>query len=333
MSRNLCILDVGARDGLGEPWASFYQKQIDSILVEPDPIEAKRLKSKMEECSSTGCINMVLPYALWDHSDGVSLNINKSPGTSSVFIANKNELEKYPESSRFITISSLDLPSKTIDQLATDNIINCLDFMKVDVQGGELQVIRGGREFLKNNLIGLEVEVEFLEMYKNQPLFSDVEKYIRTELGLELWDIKKYYWKYSSKKNDSASTKGRVIFADALFFRPLSSLEEWLSAFTRDEAYEKTHMLLLTLSAYGYYDYMLQILESAELKPYLSDKTKRYFTKFLDKNNKQWISNKYKSFLIYKVFYTLAKLFEPNYNGWSAADPLLGNKKKWKFWW
>jgi len=329
MPRKLSILDVGARGGLGEPWTLFGQDQIDSILVEPDPVEAINLQQN--ENSSVN--NKVLPFALWDHDTGVSININKSPATSSVFKANKSQLQQYPESDRFNSEKTIELPSKTIDQLFDQGVLRCLDFMKIDVQGGELHVIRGGKEFLKNNLIGIEVEVEFIEMYENQPLFSDVENYIRTELGLELWDLKKYYWKYSTERNDSCSPKGKLVFADAIFFRPLNGLSEWLSGFTLVKASEKIHMLLLVLSVYGYYDYMQRIIESKEFKCYIDDKTRVFFTRFLEKNNKQLVSDRYKSFFIYKVFHTLAKMFEPNHHGWAKAEPILGNKKKWKFWW
>ena len=44
--------------------------------------------------------------------------------------------------------------------------------MKIDAQGSELNILEGGEKFLKNNLIGLQIEVEFNEIYKGQPLFN-----------------------------------------------------------------------------------------------------------------------------------------------------------------
>ena len=328
MPRKMIVLDVGARGGLCEPFSDFDKSVITPILVEPDKDEAKRL-SRLKDNES----EIILPYALWDKSGELTLNINKSPGTSSIYKSNFKELDNFPESDRFLNEKRVKLEGKTIDELAANGVINDVDFMKVDIQGGELQVIHGGGEFLKDNLIGIEVEVEFLEMYKNQPLFGDVEKYIRTNLGLELWDIKKYYWKYKTKKNMSTSTKGRVIFADALFIRPLTDIDDWLSEFTLEKASQKLYMLMLTLSAYGYYDYIEALLESEVGIKHLDIESHKHFSDFLKKNDNQIVKNKYKSFFVYKIFYTLAKLFEPNHHGWSSADPLLGNKKKYKFWW
>ena len=208
----MLVLDVGARDGLCEPFSNFDKSTVTPILVEPDKDEAKRL-SKVKDNDS----EIILPYALWDKSGELTLNINKSPGTSSIFKPNFEELDKFPECDRFLNEKKVKLEGKTICELVANGVINDIDFMKVDVQGGELQVIRGGGEFLKDNLIGIEVEVEFLEMYKNQPLFGDVEKYIRTHLGLELWDIKKYYWKYKTKKIWAHQLKGELFLLMCFF--------------------------------------------------------------------------------------------------------------------
>ncbi|MHB8108395.1 MAG: hypothetical protein ACYDHW_00010 [Syntrophorhabdaceae bacterium] len=56
-------------------------------------------------------------------------------------------------------------------------------------------------------------------MYENQPLFSDVDKLMRDVFGLELQDLRKTYWKYPEGLA-VGTTKGRLIFGDALYFRP-----------------------------------------------------------------------------------------------------------------
>ena len=94
-----------------------------------------------------------------------------------------------------------------------------------------------------------------------------------------------------------ASTKGRVIFADVLFFRPLTGIDDWLSEFTLENANEKLYMLLLTLSAYGYYDYIEVLLESEVGMKYLDVESHKHFSDFLEKNDNQLVKNKYKSFV------------------------------------
>lgn len=62
-----------------------------------------------------------------------------------------------------------------LDDLLGDQVI---DYIKIDVQGGELAVFQGAERLLANTLV-IHTEVEFVEMYENQPLFSDVDQYLR----------------------------------------------------------------------------------------------------------------------------------------------------------
>ena len=46
--------------------------------------------------------------------------------------------------------------------------------MKIDTQGHELPILKGSVDYLYN-AIGLEIEVEFAQLYRNQPLFNQVD--------------------------------------------------------------------------------------------------------------------------------------------------------------
>ena len=101
---------------------------------------------------------------------------------------------QFDDSQRFKAKNKITVSTKTIDDLDFNGKLTDVDFMKIDVQGAELDVLKGGVNYLKNNLVGLESEVEFSSMYQDQPLFSELEIFVRQELGLELWDIRKTYW-------------------------------------------------------------------------------------------------------------------------------------------
>ena len=70
------------------------------------------------------------------------------------------------------------IPTIRLDDV--DEIKN-IDYLKIDIQGGELEVFKNGVNLLKNCLV-IHTEVKFLPMYEGQPLFSEVELFLR-ELG------------------------------------------------------------------------------------------------------------------------------------------------------
>ncbi len=46
-----------------------------------------------------------------------------------------------------------------------------LDFLSLDVQGTKYDILEGAKDFLLNNCIGIQLEVEFVKLYQDQKTF------------------------------------------------------------------------------------------------------------------------------------------------------------------
>ena len=101
-----------------------------------------------------------------------------------------------------------------MDATDLDNLkIKGIDFIKIDVQGGELNIISGAETSLKD-CIGLELEVEFLELYEKQPLFGDLQNKL-SKFGFEFIDfVNLCRW-----ERDDFNGFGQCVFGDALFLK------------------------------------------------------------------------------------------------------------------
>ena len=99
--------------------------------------------------------------------------------------------------------------ARTLDELSLEHS----DFIKIDIQGGELNALKGGQRSLKNTL-GLELEVEFLPIYMDQPLFGEVCSFL-AEHGFEFMD----FANLARWGRDSRSGAGQCVLGDALFLR------------------------------------------------------------------------------------------------------------------
>lgn len=289
--RRLALLDIGARDGLQWPWRDLSDL-IDPTLVEPDQEEARNLSGR------------VLPVALWERKERLSIYVTQSHGASSVFKPNRAFLDQFPESERFDIKSSFEVEATTIDDLG----LAC-DFIKVDTQGSELAILRGGQNALRH-AIGVEVEVEFVQMYEHQPLFADVDQYMRSQ-GFELWDIRRTYWKYKHGVSSSPN-KGRLIFGDALYLRQFSPL---LSE-------HQTAMLTLAAIAYGFHDYAASIVEN--------NFDGRDTLREMIRSGMRPLRNG--SWPIFVALDSLAQLFRPMHNRWVMGGETLGSRKRLSLW-
>ena len=69
-----------------------------------------------------------------------------------------------------------------IETVALDDLseIERFDGLKIDVQGAELDVLRGGEHKLRAATLVL-CEVEFIELYEGQPLFADIDQFLRAQ--------------------------------------------------------------------------------------------------------------------------------------------------------
>ena len=80
-----------------------------------------------------------------------------------------------------------------------------IDLLKIDTQGSELDVLKGAGDLL-NNTSYIECEVEFVPLYKDQPLFQDIEDYLKSYNFKLAKFIRKVKW-----------ASDTVVFGDALF--------------------------------------------------------------------------------------------------------------------
>lgn len=72
----------------------------------------------------------------------------------------------------------IEVQTMRLDNYVKGKGINEIDFAHIDVQGAELMVLEGAGDFIKKiKLIWMEVEA--VELYKNQPLKNDVEQFMK----------------------------------------------------------------------------------------------------------------------------------------------------------
>jgi len=321
LPRPFIYCDVGARWGIEEPWKSF-KDVIALIGFEPDKEEY------LDLLHNKGAMDSVYPYALYRESGKVCINLTRSRGCSSLYRPNFDFLNCYPDPERYEVEDSVSVEATTIDALYEKSVLTNVDFIKIDVQGAELDILTGGESFLNKNILGLEIEVEFQPLYRDQPMFSDVDAFARRKLGLQMQDLRKTYWKYKSGINVGAS-KGQLIFGDALYFRSPYSILEWSSRFNKDEAKSKIQMACFMGLVYGYLDYGLCILDQPSIKDFLEDKCVKDWKNLIYNYGKCIKYNGKGAGKLAALFNLLHRAFQPTHGGWASIGHHLGSRKKY----
>jgi hypothetical protein len=112
----------------------------------------------------------------------------------------------------------------TVDTTVLDAhvVAGGVDYARLDVQGADLAVLRGGTAAL-GEILALQIEVEFVELYQGQPLFAEVDTYVRQTLGLTFMGLTDQSNIVPTGPHRSrvhfARDRGQLIHADALYLR------------------------------------------------------------------------------------------------------------------
>ena len=204
------IMDIGASGGLDERWIRLA-KRVRPIVCEPDERALAGLETLLRRDFADP---LVLPVAVGDGGPQ-HLYLCKRQEVSSLLEPDVEILNRFPDAGRFAVEKQIALDTKRVDDLVAQNAIGDVHFLKVDTQGSELEILRSGERTLQRT-IGIDCEVEFTPIYKDQPCFDEIHRYL-TGLGFELFDIKRCFW---TRDRRTVQRKGQLIFGDALYLRP-----------------------------------------------------------------------------------------------------------------
>jgi len=241
LPNGLTLLDIGAAGGIEPRWDKVCE-HLNYIGVEPD----SRSNKELEKNDKFKNIKILNTFA-WSQETEIEFNLCKKPILSSAYKPNREFLDQYPNAERFDIIKKEFIQAKPLFE---DKHYQTFDFVKLDIQGGELNALKGLEKSL-DNCLGMEIEVEFSEMYKSQPLFGDVHSFLSSK-GFYFCDfVNLYRW-----ERDSHNGFGRCIFSDGLWMKDLKNLdsnktEDYLKYAAICSIYGKTEEAIHSLQLLG----------------------------------------------------------------------------------
>lgn len=173
-NEKLQIIDVGAAAINETP---IYKNLFDLDLVHLSLFDGdERQMSKIREVYGSKNVELFNNFLF----DGKNHNIyicSPNSGMTSLYKPKKDALEFFNNFSKIGYVNSIE----KIKTFRLDDItkLNKIDFMKMDVQGAELEIIKNGKNKL-NECLAIQLEMSFFPLYEDQPSFGDVDIYLRS---------------------------------------------------------------------------------------------------------------------------------------------------------
>jgi FkbM family methyltransferase len=210
-----------------------FTKDVHLILYDADPDCLKQIEEAKNE--GFGKVS-VYPFCIADTTREGKFNINFHPTTSSLYefdskyenfnrIVNPHYGEyRLGDACALVKTTPIKLHSLTdvLDEIGHQSI----DFLSLDVQGAEYDILSGAKKLISENCLGIQLEVEFAKIYKGQASFFEINQ-LMEDMGFELIELKKIGRYSPASIAIGFRGEGQPLYGEAIYIKQLEkTLEE-----------------------------------------------------------------------------------------------------------
>lgn len=192
-----------------------------------------------------------LPYAVGDGGRH-TLHLCATSGFASLLEPDAAQLDLLIDFPQLARVTGREpVQTHRLDDIAE---ITDIDFLKIDIQGGELPVLTAGRSRLEG-AVAVQTEVGFHRLYHDQPTFADVDLELRGQgfvphqfVTTRTWPIAPVVWADPLERSAR-----QLVEADLLYVRDPVRLDEYTDA-------QLGRLALIADVAYGSFGLSLRCL-------------------------------------------------------------------------
>jgi len=218
------FIDVGCADILIKPWRGRHYKDINFLLG----FDVEGLKEYSRKLSSKYISHEICKKLVSDKTHNKMFIYNKRQ-VSSLFEVDQEIMKEYvrvfntgkrkirERERKFQLVEIKDVECVRLDD-EIERVGIDFDFVKIDTQGSEFQVLKSLGKYLDTQIIGVQAELSFKPMYKNVVSYTGVDAYLREhdfyqvkKMGNSEWDCDFLYMR------DDKSKKTKIKFIKKIY--------------------------------------------------------------------------------------------------------------------
>ena len=232
------VVDVGASGGIGAQWYAFGGDLIavgfDPLVAEVERLNQANTHSGIRYYSGYvgyGQYDRLFPEALRGQKVKTRDNqpFRRSSAVRATAVMKYDYIQRHfdPAGAGVYTQSRIEL-----DEFLERDAPSDPDFIKVDTDGSDYQVLLGAERTLREKpVLGLSVECQFHgPVHAHANLFSNIDTLLRSH-GFSLFDLEPYSYSRAAlprpfrHRVPAQTIEGQVLWADALYLRDLGDAD------------------------------------------------------------------------------------------------------------
>jgi FkbM family methyltransferase len=222
----MVVVDLGARGGANEEWKVF-DDQIRLFCFEPDEAECARLATQAPPHIT------YIPWAIGRGAGKAKLYEAKLAASTGLYRTNMDYFGRLLNRANGVLVAEHAVELHSLDEALAAYGSPPVNFIKLDVEGAELDVLEGSPACLESpSVVGILSEIRFQPEINDSPIFSRLDAFL-VPLGFRLYDLQFYHqsrealpypglYDYrlpSGERFFAYTTHGQIQDGDALYFR------------------------------------------------------------------------------------------------------------------
>ena len=247
------VIEIGAApiEGHPEPFhvlpSVFPSARISAVEID---------RSHCDELNRAAPAGMrYYPRALGKADETRTLYETADPLCTSLYLPDPRYSERFNNLDGQQLKSVTEVLTTSLDSFVHEEKLGAPDFLKMDIQGAELEVLEGGAKALES-LLAIVAEASFVPMYRDQPLYGDLDAHLR-DRGFMLHTFLGFGGRVMKPlaKKGMANYPVQMLWTDALFVKDVLdtqafTTEQLLKLAVLLDLYESSDVAVFLLKQY-----------------------------------------------------------------------------------
>jgi FkbM family methyltransferase len=267
--------DIGARGGPAQDLDDLGGV-VEMYGFEPDGAECARLNEHHAARNRLYRSIRFFPVALGAPTARRTLHIMRAAASSTFLQPNVERGRAFSRPDYVTVVSTAEVPTMPIDEFVRDHNVQGVHYLKIDVEGLELEVFRSALGVLASELLAIRSEHYFTPLHHGQPRFQDQASFLSQFDFVPMEILHPQHWRRLTLQphlvrcdHPIPYSRGQLMHADVLYFRDPDTLP--------DRSEEQIRLLLKAAyiaMAHEFVDHAYCIFMREGVKRYLDQRFK-----------------------------------------------------------